>query len=229
MDAPTTKIKNPLIPSEMNTYKKYCPNVFVAECTEQHAKGERITMTTKHGKEHEVEVHNLVAQVNGKYYYSITRTDGINAQERAKSKALKISGYAANARNRSNQAWQASKEGREFLALGEPIKVGHHSERRHRALIERNHNRMHKAVEEDKKAKEYQARAEYWERKASEINLSMPESLEFYQFKLEQAKEHHRQLKAGEIPHAHSMSMQYASKAVREIQKQVETAVKLWA
>ena len=26
----------------MNTYKKYCPNVFVAQCEEKHEKGETI-------------------------------------------------------------------------------------------------------------------------------------------------------------------------------------------
>ena len=32
---------------------------------------------------------------------------------------------------------EASNEGKEFLVMGEPIKIGHHSEKRHRALIER--------------------------------------------------------------------------------------------
>jgi len=35
----------------MNTYTKYCPNVFVAKCTRQHEKGEIITIETKYGKE----------------------------------------------------------------------------------------------------------------------------------------------------------------------------------
>ena len=45
----------------MNVYKKYCPNVFCAECTEEHEKGEIITLETKYGNEHECEVYNLVA------------------------------------------------------------------------------------------------------------------------------------------------------------------------
>ena len=35
----------------MNTFKKYCPNVWVAECEEEHAKGEIIELETKYGKE----------------------------------------------------------------------------------------------------------------------------------------------------------------------------------
>lgn len=35
----------------MNTYAKYCPNVFLAKCEEQYQKGDIITVTTKYGKE----------------------------------------------------------------------------------------------------------------------------------------------------------------------------------
>lgn len=44
----------------MNTYKKYCPNVFVAQCTEKHEKGDIIIVETKYGKENECIVHNFV-------------------------------------------------------------------------------------------------------------------------------------------------------------------------
>lgn len=46
----------------MNVFKKYCPNVWVAECDEKHDKGEVITLETKYGKEVECEVYNLVAE-----------------------------------------------------------------------------------------------------------------------------------------------------------------------
>lgn len=42
---------------------------------------------------------------------------------------------------------------------GEPIKVGHHSERRHRRLIEKAGNQMRKSIEAGKKAKYYEDRA----------------------------------------------------------------------
>lgn len=32
----------------MNTYKKYCPNVFVAQCEEKHGKGDTIILHTKY-------------------------------------------------------------------------------------------------------------------------------------------------------------------------------------
>ena len=44
----------------MNTYVKFCPNVFIAKCSEPHEKGEVINVTTKHGKENESIVFNLI-------------------------------------------------------------------------------------------------------------------------------------------------------------------------
>lgn len=55
----------------MANFKKYCPNVWVAECDERHGKGEVITLETQYGKEVECEVYNLVAEENDKFYYSV--------------------------------------------------------------------------------------------------------------------------------------------------------------
>lgn len=90
--------------SNMNTYKKYCPNVFVAQCDEQHEKGEVIILTTKRGKEIENEVHNFLGKSkDGKHLYSITRVDGFNHQERARVKSEKIISYASNADKKSKR------------------------------------------------------------------------------------------------------------------------------
>lgn len=213
----------------MNTYHKFCPNVFVAKCTEQHEKGETITLETKYGKEHECIVFNLLGQKDGFFFYSIVRADGFNVQEWAKRRAERLNNAAATAERKSEQYYLASKEGADFLALGEPIKVGHHSERRHRNLIERNWNRMGKCVEFSNKAEEYERRSEYWEKKANTINLSMPESLEYYEFKLEQAKAKHEGLKNGTIQREHSFSLTYAKKEVNELEDKVKMAKRLWA
>ena len=218
----------------MNTYKKYCPNVFVAKCDEKHKKGDVIELTTKYGKIHECEVHNFLGYLGTKeeprFLYSITRCDGFNAQERAKKKAEKLQGYASNAEKRSDEAYnsRASKHELDFMSLGEPIKIGHHSEKRHRKLFEKYDNKMRKSMEESEKAKEYLSRAEYWESKANDINLSMPESLEYYEIKLHQAKEKHQFYKDNPDKREHSYSLTYAKKAVNENKKNLEIAVKLW-
>ena len=213
----------------MNTYSKFVPNVFLGKCTEKHEKGEIIKIETKHGKEHECIVFNLIAEKEGYFYYSIVRADGFNQQEWAKKRAERLQKSALNAEKKSDIYWKASKEGADFLALGEPIKVGHHSEKRHRALIERNHNRMNKAVEFSKKAESYESRIDYWEGKANTINLSMPESLEFYEFELERAKNKHEGLKNGTIERSHSFSLTYAKKELNEIESKLKLAKRLWS
>ena len=87
----------------MNTYRKYCPNVFVAQCEEEYQKGDVITVTTKYGKENEHIVHNLVRKRDGLFFYSITRLDGFNSQERAKRKAEKLNEWADSADRRSEE------------------------------------------------------------------------------------------------------------------------------
>ena len=213
----------------MNTYKKYCPNVFVAQCECEYQKGDIIQLTTKHGKEVENEVHNFLGKTKeGMYLYSITRTDGTNSQTRATAKAEKLENCAVNAEKRSDNYYQASQEGKEFLSLGEPIKIGHHSERRHRRLIERNWERMGKSVAESEKAKEYERRSKYWSEKANKIDLSMPDSLEYFEEELRKAKEKHQLLKDKPELRHHSMSLQYANKAVKDLEEKVYTAIILW-
>ena len=213
----------------MNTYHKYTANVYLAKCTEKHEKGSEILVTTKYGKENESIVYNLIFEKDGFYYYSIIRADGFNLQERAKAKAEKFQNWANSAQQKSNQYFEASQEGNDFLSLAEPIKVGHHSEKRHRALIERNWNRIGKSVEFSEKAENHESKAEYWAKKADTINLSMPESIEFYEYKFEEAKMTHEFYKQNPDKREHSFSLTYAKKAVNEAEKNLEIAKKLWA
>lgn len=212
----------------MNTYSKFVPNVFLAKCTEKHQKGSTIEVTTKYGQEHESIVFNLIFEKDGFYYYSIVRADGYNVQERAKAKAERYQSWADSATKKSNSFHEASNEGADFLRLAEPIKIGHHSEKRHRALIDRNWARMGKSVEFSKKANAHESKAEYWEKRANDINLSMPESIEYYEHKLEVATEYHQGLKNGKYERSHSYSLTYAKKDVNEAKKNYDLAVRLW-
>lgn len=212
----------------MNTYSKYCPNVFVAKCDEQHEKGEIITVQTKYGKENECEVHNLVAVSDGFFYYSITRTDGYNMQERARRKASQQMTSAIKAEAKSQHYFERSNKDREFLSLGEPIKVGHHSEARHRKMIQQAWDNTGKAVEMHEKAISHKRKAERWERKQNDINLSMPESLDYYREMYNKAVEYHDGVKSGKYPREHSYTLTYAKKAVNDLAKKVELATKIW-
>lgn len=211
-----------------NTYSKYCPNVFVAKCPERHEKGETIIVTTKYGKENEHIVWNLVYERDGFFYYSITRADGFDCQERARAKAERYNEWSDNADGRSKEAFDRAMGAVEGIPFGQPILVGHHSEKRHRAAIAKSDNAMRKSVEESDKASRLANKAEYWERKAEDINLSMPESIEYYTEKLAEAEEYHAGVKSGKYPREHSYTLTYAKKAVNEMRKKLETAKKLW-
>lgn len=212
----------------MNIYYKYVPNVFLAKCDEKHEKGEEIAVTTKYGKENDCIVFNLIFERDGFYYYSIVRSDGFNVQEWAKRKAERRREWAASAERKSHEYYEKSNKDRDFLSLGEPIKVGHHSEKRHRKMIEDAWNNMGKSVSFNDKVSEHERVAEYWEAKASTVNLSMPESIDFYEQRMEVAKEYHEGLKSGKYPRDHSYSLAYAKKEVNELQKKYELAKKLW-
>jgi hypothetical protein len=213
----------------MNTYHKFAPNVFIAKCSEAHEKGEVIPVETKYGKENDSIVFNLIAQKDGFFYYSIVRADGFNSQEWANRRAQKLHAASSNADKKSNEYWQASNKDLDFLSLGEPIKVGHHSEGRHRKIIEQANNNMSKSVEFSDKAESYESRVAYWEHKASTINLSMPESLEYYEFELERKKAKHEGLKDGGIERSHSFSLTYAKKELNETENKLKMAQRLWS
>ena len=212
----------------MNTYTKYCPNVFVAKCEETHKKGDIIIVTTKHGKENECIVWNYVGMIDGHYCYSITRADGFNRQERARAKAERYEEWADKANDRSNAAFERSNNAVKDIPFGQPILVGHHSERTHRAALKRSDQAMRKSVDEMHKAEAHESKAEYWRRMEDKIDLSMPESIEFYRQKLETAKEYHEGLKSGKYPKQHMYSVTYAKNAVNEAQKNLNLAIKLW-
>jgi hypothetical protein len=212
----------------MNTYSKFYSNVYLAKCTEKHEKGSIIKVTTKHGKENESVIFNFIKEENNFFYYSIIRADGWNIQERARKKAEKLQGYATTAQKKSDQYWKASQEGKDFLVLAEPIKIGHHSENKHRKLINRNWQRMKNCVEFSDKCANYLERSEYWEKQTEKINLSMPESLYFYAFKIEKTLKLHEELKNGTIQREHSYSLAYIKKSLNEAQKLYKIALKLW-
>ena len=212
----------------MNTYAKYCPNVFLAKCDEKHNRGELIQVETKYGKENECIVFNLILEKQGFFYYSIVRADGFNQQEYAKKRAEKLQNASINAENKSTEYWKKSNKDSGFLSLGEPIKVGHHSENRHRKIIEQAQNNMSKCVEMSNKSESYESRIEYWKHKENSINLSMPECIEFYEFEVEKCKMKHEDLKNGVSERSHSFSLTYAKKDLNNAEKNLKLAKYLW-
>lgn len=212
----------------MNTYAKFCPNVYVAKCSDEHQKGDIITVTTKYGKENECFVWNLVSKKDGFYYYSITRADGFNSQERARRKAESLESSAQRANLQAGAYAERSHGYVAGIVPGQPILVGHHSERKHRKAIEDSNRAMGKAVQSWEAADNYESRAEYWKERAEKVDLSMPESIEFFAFKVKELECLHQHLKEHPEAREHAFALTYAKKDLNEARKNHELAIRLW-
>lgn len=83
-------------------------------------------------------------------------------QDRQDRRAERLLERAALADKRSDAASNKLSRGeREFLSLGEPVKIGHHSERRHRKLIDKAFNSAMEAGREAKYADDLRSRAQW--------------------------------------------------------------------
>lgn len=208
-----------------NIYHKYCPHVWLAKCSAQHDKGEIIIVHTRRGGEHACQVHNLIDSSQGFFYYSITRLDGYNMQERARQKAERHRAYAMDAEAKSEHYHGLSNKNREVLSLGEPIKQGHHSQGKHLRMLSQARANMQKSHEYYKKSQEYADRAEYWQERASQINLSIPESLPHFKQMLQEALLEREEMAQGQ------KSGRYGARdrgKIKELEKKVKLATKLW-
>ncbi len=67
---------------------------------------------------------------------------------------------AGRAESRSQDRMQASHRATAGIPFGQPILVGHHSERRHRNALKRSDQAMRRSIEEDDRASELRHRAE---------------------------------------------------------------------
>lgn len=78
--------------------------------------------------------------------------------ERKLTRAERYEGYAENATARSETRLNAASSIADAIPLGQPILVGHHSERRHRRDLDRIDTNMRKGIEESKKAEHFSHR-----------------------------------------------------------------------
>lgn len=77
--------------------------------------------------------------------------------------------YAENAQRRSLELYNASHDAVSNIPMGQPILVGHHSERRHKRALERSDRNMHKSIEEGERARYWQHRAEHVEHRERQL------------------------------------------------------------
>lgn len=76
-------------------------------------------------------------------------------EERRQARIDRLQGRAQKAQAESHAAWEAERAIADRIPLGQPILVGHHSEKGHRALIKRLHRLADKGLAEQQKAEHY--------------------------------------------------------------------------
>lgn len=84
----------------------------------------------------------------------------MNRKERQEARAERYREYAENAEKRAAAAFNASNAAVADIPLGQPILVGHHSEKAHRRALERSNGAMMRSVHESEKAAYYRRKAE---------------------------------------------------------------------
>ena len=90
----------------------------------------------------------------------------------------------------ANSRYNSSKSITDPIPLGQPILVGHHSERRHRRDIQRSHDDMRKSVEAQNKADYYASKTV-----STAIASDDPEAIQKLKDKLEQLQNNQEYMK----------------------------------
>lgn len=84
----------------------------------------------------------------------------MNRKEKQEARAERYREYAENAERRASAAFKASNDAVADIPLGQPILVGHHSEKAHRRALERSNGAMMRSVHESEKAAYFRQKAE---------------------------------------------------------------------
>lgn len=84
----------------------------------------------------------------------------MNRKERQEARSERYREYAENAEKRATAAFNASNAAVAGIPPGQPILVGHYSEKAHRRALERSNGAMMRSVHESEKAAYYRQKAE---------------------------------------------------------------------
>lgn len=98
--------------------------------------------------------------------------------EKAEARAERMEDRAERATDEADARHQAADQIASFIPPGQPILVGHHSEKRHRRDLEKIDNHMRKGCEAREKSKHYHRRAEAARRTADRAQLASPAFLD---------------------------------------------------
>jgi hypothetical protein len=209
-------------------FKKYTQGVYCMQSEDDNLQHEsEVTVTTKHGKDINVIVWKKLSTRNEHTFYSVIRIDGYDRAEHMRRKIERAENAQARQEKLANEYYNKSNKDRDFLSLAEPIKIGHHSEKRHRKIINQAYDNMGKSVAASNKAKSYNDKIDTLEsRLAYNINLDTPESLELLEQRVIDLEQQRDNLKASKNYESYQLTNLGAN--IRRYKERLETARKLW-
>lgn len=136
-----------------------------------------------------------------------------NYEERKRAKIDRLEERAERAEGRSEQLHKESSDMFDAIPFGQPILVGHHSEKADRSYRNRASRKMDRAIEESDKGKHYRSRAAAADSNRK-ISSDDPEAVQKLKAKIESAEKYQETVKA-------------ANKIIRRKPKNEETPEKL--
>lgn len=139
-------------------------------------------------------------------------------EERRKKRIERYEKLSKKAREMSEQYSNSNANRILQIASGQPILVGHHSEKKHRKLIERAHNDIRKSIEESDKSKYYNNRVKSIEN-SKVIYNDDPEAIKKLEDKLERLKNEKESIKAREHE---QYELNNIGANIRETKKRIE-------
>ena len=115
-------------------------------------------------------------------------------ESRRENRKAAYEALAEKNRQQSGERYDAAKSIGDRIPMGQPILVGHHSERGHRADLKRINNNMRKSIEHNDKARYYERRAQALENDHT-IYSDDPEALLKLKQRLSDLEEHQAWMK----------------------------------
>ena len=163
-----------------------------------------------------------IAEAIGIYGESSLEDQVAHRDTRSLERSERLDERAANHQNASDAAYQRSNAAVEGIPLGQPILVGHHSERHHRRALEQSNSAMRTSVDESAYAQHLAGKAE-----SSRHQVEKRQSIEYMGNRLKEAHSQARVAQAllAEDPNYHKaqLNLQDAEAAIAHWQKEIES------
>lgn len=113
-------------------------------------------------------------------------------EQKQEARRERYQALAEKKQTESNKLYETSTRLASLIPFGQPILVGHHSERGHRKLIDKIHNKMGKSIEVGRIAEYYQNRADNI---GNNISSDDPDAIEKLKIKLAKLEDYQRDMK----------------------------------